>query len=217
MESLGKWDIHPSGHCFHEMGLDAYIQIGELSVDPHRIVGPFGRGEFDSPMFEDGVKAAMRLLVSQIEDIWISEEQFVLFGSIGEEASASNHLIRVLGTNLPFVPLPGLRCSLWDEFTAEVREQVFLREWRIDDRALEAKHHLGLVFSYSYQEDTVTAQWRRDDDAWSLDSSLHFDSSLLGLLAEQGYALLSSFDSNRLFRNFVVDSLGCPVPRQPLQ
>jgi hypothetical protein len=209
LDSPGKWDIHASGHCFHEMGLDAYVQIGEFGVDPHRIVGPFGRGEFDSPIFHDRVKAAMRNLVSQIEASWFSEEQFVLFGTIGDDASVSTQLIEVMGTRLPFVPFPSLRCSLWDEFTAEVRESVFSREWQVNVRGLEARHQLGLVFSYSSHEETVTVRQRCVDGTRIQGSNLHFDSSLLELLAEQGYALLCNFDSSRLFRKFVVDKSIC--------
>jgi hypothetical protein len=189
-----NWDIHPNGHCFHPLGLDAYIDTESAKLDARRVVGPYSRG---GDRLQTGLIAdATRSLFLQLENELFDPGQFVLFGVLQQNRD-EGVAIRVLDSECFFLPNPTMRTSLCDAFSQEQRASLAGREWEVNYAQNAVKHRAGLEFRYSISEDSVVAYCTSRSNL-----NRNVPNPLLEVLGEQGYAVLSGFCKNRLFQRF---------------
>ena len=120
MLSCMDWKLWPE-RGFGALGpLTAYIDFSPLPSGAIRCVGPFSTG--DSCQHE--ALSAMRALTVEIENNYLEDNQFVLWGAYADRAEYQEHEIEISGTTCGFVPAVWVRTHLLGTEDASVD-----REW----------------------------------------------------------------------------------------
>ncbi len=206
MAQIGSWDIHPSGHCFHKDGLDAYFGVSEEPAPYLKVIGPYSVVKHQATVpNEVVVKSAMRELVNQLEQELSGSPGLAVFGVTGELAASSEFAIPVMGGDMPFLPNPTLRASLWDQCSKTERAAAYSREWSIDASANRALHRSGIQFQFLQVGRTISVSGDVYAE-WGAAVIRNLPSLvLLEVLAEQGFAYIRDFDENRHFDDLQFD------------
>jgi hypothetical protein len=142
-----RWSIHlPTGHCKHDIGLDAYIgQCESSEVIP--ILGPFSTKELS--ISERQLALINWNLTQELEHF--RKSKYIVWGALSPTAGPQN--IVVLDQYISWIPDPSARTN-W-AFSAGIQslqhsnKRIIEREWSLTTRQNEIVHNSGMGFRYS--------------------------------------------------------------------
>ncbi len=115
--------------------LSVYIDFQPSAGGAVRCIGPFGQRALSRPYIED----AMRDLTLELEESYLSTEQFVLWGAYSDRPQFEEHKITVLDSICGHIPATWLRTQLLG-----AGAQHLQREWAVSDESVI--HISGLSF-----------------------------------------------------------------------
>jgi hypothetical protein len=146
----------------------------------------------------------MRRLVEQLE-LELYPSALTIFGITDNPPGSSELTATVMGEEIPFLPNPTLRSSLWDDCSKEERADVYAREWSIDFSSWLARHQSGFEFHYAQNGARILVRGVATTDFAAAVVRNLPSAALLEILAEQGFACLRGFDGKRHFQEIVFD------------
>lgn len=149
------WSVHTaSGHCRHESGFDAYVDLGDMHGDEIPLLGPFGCDAKPTPEI-------MLDLIDTIENCW--SDRYVV---LGERSDESDRTMLVMGIPVGWKANYAFRTMLLSSVGCKV--DALRKEWSVDG-AGSLRHRSGLFFDIN--ESIVVSVEENSDLVGSSDMS----------------------------------------------
>lgn len=164
------WQLWPEqGYGRYGSSLSVYVDFQPSDSGAVRCIGPFGQ----RTLSRSDVEGAMRDLTLDLEDNYLGDGQFVLWGAYADHPRFEEHKVSVLETTCGHVPAPWLRTQLLGTHSVHL-----CREWTVLDG--EVIHKSGLCFPDIPSSEVDNAMFHPDTAEFAVIKLNELSQQLLG-------------------------------------